>query len=112
MIKANNADLLQQMITNNKNKELFFSQKIKEQEKRKYEELAEKIQPSLELFWRNYNNSEDESKDNEIKTTFKQRKSKRLIELRKKIRNLINLTYMKKLKLKQSKFFFKKTYYG
>ena len=50
MIKANNADLLQQMITNNKNKELFFSQKIKEQEKRKYEELAKKIQPSLELF--------------------------------------------------------------
>ena len=27
MIKANNADLLQQMITNNENKELLFSQK-------------------------------------------------------------------------------------
>ena len=31
MIKANNADLLQQMITNNVNKELLFSQKINEQ---------------------------------------------------------------------------------
>ena len=33
MIKANNADLLQQMITNNENKELLFSQKINEQKK-------------------------------------------------------------------------------
>ena len=51
MIKANNADLLQQMITNNENKKLLFSQKINEQKKRKYEELAEKIQPSLDLFF-------------------------------------------------------------
>ena len=43
MIKANNADFLQQIITNNENKELLFSQKINEQKKRKYEELAEKI---------------------------------------------------------------------
>ena len=41
MIKANNADLLQQM----------FSQKINEQKIRKYEELAKKIQPSLDLFF-------------------------------------------------------------
>ena len=65
MIKANSADLLQQMITNNVNKELLFSQKINEQKKkRKYEELAGKIKPSLDLFLRNYNNSEDNNKDN------------------------------------------------
>ena len=51
MIKANNADFLQQIITNNENKELLFSQKINEQKKCKYEELAEKIQPSLDLFF-------------------------------------------------------------
>ena len=51
MIKANNADFLQQIISNNENKELLFSQKINEQKKRKYEELAEKIQPSLDLFF-------------------------------------------------------------
>ena len=99
MIKANNADLLQQMITNNENKELLFSQKINEQKKCKYEELAEKIQPSLDFFLRNYNNSKDDNKDNEIKAVlnegnqtkddeikadFKRRKSKCLIKLRKK----------------------------
>ena len=99
MIKANNADLLQQMITNNENKKLLFSQKINEQKKRKYEELAEKIQPSLDFFLRNYNNSKDDNKDDEIKAVlnegnqtkdeeikadFKRRKSKRLIKLRKK----------------------------
>ena len=51
MIKANNADFLQQIISNNENKELLFSQKINEQKKPKYEELAEKIQPSLDLFF-------------------------------------------------------------
>ena len=51
MIKANNADLLQQMIINNENEELLFSQKVNEQKKCKYEELAEKIQSSLDLFY-------------------------------------------------------------
>ena len=51
MIKANNADLLQQMIINNENDELLFSQKVNEQKKCKYEELAEKIQSSLDLFY-------------------------------------------------------------
>ena len=51
MIKANNADLLQQMIINNENEELLFSQKVNEQKKCKYEELAEKIQSSLYLFY-------------------------------------------------------------
>ena len=51
MIKANNADLLQKMTTNNENKVLLFSQKINEQKRRKYQELAKKIQPSLDLFF-------------------------------------------------------------
>ena len=51
MIKANNADLLQQMTTNNENKVLLFPQKINEQKRRKYEESAKKIQPSLDLFF-------------------------------------------------------------
>ena len=71
MIKANNADLLQQIITNNENKELLFSQKNNEQKKHKYEELAEKIEPSLDLFLRNYDNRKDNNKDNEIKIDFK-----------------------------------------
>ena len=72
------------MITNYENKELLFSQKLIEQKKCKYEELAKKIKPSLDLFLHNYNNSKNDNKDDEIKADFRQRKSKRLIELRKK----------------------------
>ena len=98
MIKVNNADLLQQMITNNENKELLLSQKINKQKKCKYEQLAEKIH-KFRFFLRNYNNSKydnkdakiksvlnkgNQTKDDEIKADFKRRKSKCLIKLRKK----------------------------
>lgn len=82
MIKTNNEDLLQQMITNNENKELLILLTNNKQKKRKYEELTEKIQPSLDIFLHNYNNSKDDNKDDKIKADFKRRKSKRLIELR------------------------------
>ena len=71
MIKTNNADLLQQMITNNENKEQLFSQKTNEQKKRKYEELAKKNSIKFRSFLRNYDNSEDGNKDDEIKRDFK-----------------------------------------
>ena len=96
MIKANNADLLQQMITNNENEELLFSQKVNEQKKCKNEELAEKIQSSLDLFLRNYDNSEDDK----IKADFEQRKSKRLIELRKKYKKPYQFNLHGKTKVK------------
>ena len=81
MIKVNNADLLQQMIANNENKELLLSQIIKKQKICKSQELAEKSQPSLDLFLRKYSNSKNDNEDDEIKADFKRRKSKRLIEL-------------------------------
>ena len=59
----------------------MLSQIIKKQKNRKSQELAEKSQPSLDLFLRNYNNSENDNEDDEIKANFKRRKSKRLIEL-------------------------------
>ena len=96
MIKANNADLLQQMITNNENEELLFSQKVNEQKKCKNEELAEKIQSSLDLFLRNYDNREDDK----IKVDFEQRKSKRLIELRKKYKKPYQFNLHGKTKVK------------
>ena len=65
-------------------KNCCFHKKINKQKKCKYEELAEKTQPSLDLFLHNYNNSDDNNKDDEIKADFKLRESKRLIELRKK----------------------------
>ena len=58
MIKTNNADINEQMIIDNENKNLLISQKIEEQNKSETE-FAEKIQPSLDLFLRNYNNDDD-----------------------------------------------------
>ena len=71
MIKANNAGLLQRMIANNENKELLLSQIIKKQKICKSQELAEKTQPSLDLFLRNYSNSKNDNEDDEIKADFK-----------------------------------------
>lgn len=72
MIKTNNADINKQMIIDNENKNLLISQKIEEQNKSETE-FAEKNQPSLDLFLRNYN--KDDGDDS------KRRKSKRIIEL-------------------------------
>lgn len=58
MIKTNNADINKQMIIDNENKNLLISQKIEEQNKSETE-FAEKIQPSLDLFLRNYNKDDD-----------------------------------------------------
>ena len=46
--------------------------------------MDEKIQTSLDFFLFNYQNSKGDNEDNEIKSDFKRRKSKRLIELRMK----------------------------
>lgn len=72
MIKTNNADINKQMIIDNENKNLLISQKIEEQNKSETE-FAEKIQPSLDLFLRNYNKDDDNDG--------KRRKSKWIIEL-------------------------------
>ena len=58
MIKTNNADINKQMIIDNENKNLLISQKLEEQNKSETE-FAEKIQPSLDLFLRNYNKDDD-----------------------------------------------------
>lgn len=71
MIKTNNADINEQMIIDNENKNLLISQKIEEQNKSETE-FTEKIQPSLDLFLRNYNKDDDDGK---------RRKSKWIIEL-------------------------------
>ena len=69
MIKTNNADINEQMIIDNENKNLLISQKIEEQNKSETE-FAEKIQPSLDLFLRNYNKDDDDDgkirKSNEL----------------------------------------------
>ena len=64
-----------------------------------------KNQPNLDLFLRNYDNSEDDNEDKEIKADFKQRKSKRLIELRKKNRKPYQFNLHGKTKAKKKNLF-------
>ena len=65
--------------------ETIFSKNIVEREKREVEELAEKIKLSLDLFLRDYGENEKKKKKNSAEEArFKRRKSKCLIELKKK----------------------------
>ena len=65
--------------------ETIFSKNIVEREKREVEELAEKIKLSLDLFLRDCGENEKKKKKNSAEEArFKRRKSKCLIELKKK----------------------------
>ena len=62
-------------------KNCCFQKLLKNKKICKCQELAEKSQPSLDLFLHNYSNSKNDNEDDKIKADFKQRKSKRFIEL-------------------------------
>ena len=85
MIKENNAEILSEMINTNESKQSLISKNIVEREKREVEELAEKIKLSLDLFLRDCGENEKKKKKNSAEEArFKRRKSKSLIELKKK----------------------------
>ena len=85
MIKENNAEILSEMINTNESKQSLISKNIVEREKREVEELAEKIKLSLDLFLRDCGKKKKKKKKNSAEEArFKRRKSKCLIELKKK----------------------------
>ena len=84
MIKENNAEILSEMINTNESKQSLISKNIVEREKREVEELAEKIKLSLDLFLRDCGENEKKKKNSAEEARFKRRKSKCLIELKKK----------------------------
>ena len=78
MISVNNADLHFQMVSNNEIRDSLILKKITTQEELKSKQLSEKIQPglALDVFLHD---------DNEMYySSFKRRRSKRLVELNKK----------------------------
>ena len=83
MIGANNADLLSQMVTNNKNKDSLILEKITVQKEREIKQVVEKNQPDLDVYLR------DDNKPVELiqidNLSFKERRSKRLAELNRKL---------------------------
>ena len=83
MIGANNADLLSQMVTNNKNKDSLILEKITVQKEHEIKQVVEKNQPDLDVYLR------DDNKPVELiqidNLSFKERRSKRLAELNRKL---------------------------
>ena len=84
MIKENNAEILSEMINTNESKQSLISKNIVEREKREVEELAEKIKLSLDLFLHDCGENEKKKINSAEEARFKRRKSKCLIELKKK----------------------------
>ena len=84
MIKENNAEILSEMINTNESKQSLISKNIVEREKREVEELAEKIKLSLDLFLRDCGENGKKKINSAEEARFKRRKSKCLIELKKK----------------------------
>ena len=60
MICANNAELLSEMVTNNKIQDSLILEKVIAQKEHKSKQLAEKIQPDLDVYLRD-DNVDDES---------------------------------------------------
>ena len=84
MIPANNSDLLSQMISNNEIRDQLILEKNTVQKEHESKQLAEKIQPDLDVFLR------DENKPSPLLTelinelSFKSKRSKHLLELNRK----------------------------
>ena len=93
MISMNNADLLSQMVNNNKIRDSIILEQITAKKQHENEELVGKTQPGLDLFLRD---------DDEIDhSSFKRRRSKCLAELNEKFSST-------KIKTKSLKLYLKK----
>ena len=100
MIRVKNADLPSQLVSNNEIRNSIILEKITAQEERKSKKLAEKIQRDLDIFLRDDN--EPFTALTEIDdSTFKKRRSKRLVESNKKIKSRSLKPYLKSKKVIQ-----------
>ena len=98
MIRVKNADLPSELVSNNEIRNSIILEKITAQEERKSKKLAEKIQRDLDIFLRDDN--EPFAALTEIDdSTFKKRRSKRLVESNKKIKSRSLRPYLKSKKV-------------
>ena len=84
MICPNNADLLSQMISNNKIRDSLVLEKITAHKEHESKQLVEKIQPDLDVLLCDENEPSLPPAELTDESSFKQRKSKRLLELDRK----------------------------
>ena len=102
MIRANNADLVSQMVSNNEIRDLLILEKITAQKEYESKQLAEKIQPDLDVYLRDDNKLSKltETDDNVILSPSLRRrrstrieklnrKSKHTAKIKKEVKNLI-----------------------
>ena len=98
MIRVKNADLPSELVSNNEIRNSIILEKITAQEERKSKKLAEKTQRDLDIFLRD--NKEPFAALTEIDdSTFKKRRSKRLVESNKKIKSRSLRPYLKSKKV-------------
>ena len=90
MIRANNADLLSQMVSNNKIRDSLILEKVTAEKERKSKQLAEKIQPDLDVYLRDDDDDDDDDDDNDddnddelpgMRLSFKWRRLRLIAEL-------------------------------
>ena len=65
MIRANNADLLSQIFSNNKIRDSLILEKVTAEKEHKSKQLAEKIQPDLDVYLRDDDNDDDDDDDDD-----------------------------------------------
>ena len=65
MIRANNADLLSQMFSNNKIRDSLILEKVTAEKEHKSKQLAEKIQPDLDVYLRDDDNDDDDNNNDD-----------------------------------------------
>ena len=84
MIRANNADLVSQMVSNNKIKDLLILEKITAQKEYESKKLADKLQPDLDVYLHDDNELLELTEtdyDVILSPSLKWRRSKRIEEL-------------------------------
>ena len=84
MIPANNSDLLSQMISNNEIRDQLILEKNTVQKEHESKQLAEKIQPDLDVFLRDENEPSPLPTELINELSFKSKRSKHLLELNRK----------------------------
>ena len=84
MIPANNSDLLSQMISNKEIRDQLILEKNTVQKEHESKQLAEKIQPDLDVFLRDENEPSPLPTELINELSFKSKRSKHLLELNRK----------------------------
>ena len=84
MIFPNNADLLSEMISNNNIRDSLILEKITAHKEHESKQLAEKIQPYLDVLLCDENEPSPLPAELTDESSFKRRRSKRLLELNRK----------------------------